>query len=146
MGRVGRPHGIDGAFVVEQGSEDPERFAIGARLLVDGEPARVVLSRQIGRGRRAIKLDRSARRGAELAILRDELPPPSPGTYYVSDLVGLEVVEDGKPLGVVVDVVQGEANDNLELDSGLLVPLIEDAVSEVDLVRGRVVLNVGFMT
>jgi ribosomal 30S subunit maturation factor RimM len=33
VGRVGRPHGIAGAFVVEQPSEDPERFAVGARLL-----------------------------------------------------------------------------------------------------------------
>jgi 16S rRNA processing protein RimM len=145
VGRVGRPHGVDGAFVVEQASEDPERFAIGARLLVDGEPARVVLSRQIGRGRRAIKLDRPARRGAELAIHRDELPAPAPDAFYVSDLVGLEVVEEEKTLGVVVDVVAGEANDNLELDSGLLVPLVEDAVAEVDLEGGRVLLNVGFM-
>ena len=24
VGRVGRPHGLDGAFVVEEGSEDPQ--------------------------------------------------------------------------------------------------------------------------
>jgi 16S rRNA processing protein RimM len=145
VGRVGRPHGVDGAFVVERASQDPERFAVGARLLVDGVPAHVVLSRQVGRGRHAIKLDRSAQRGAELAVPRDELPPPAPDAYYVSDLVGLEVEEDGKKLGVVVDVVAGEANDNLELDSGLLVPFIEDAVVKVDLDGGRILLNVGFM-
>src|SRR3989304_3494233 len=26
VGRVGRPHGVDGAFVVEDGSDDPRRF------------------------------------------------------------------------------------------------------------------------
>ena len=31
VGRVGKPHGIRGAFVVEDASEDPERFAVGAR-------------------------------------------------------------------------------------------------------------------
>ena len=39
VGRVGRPHGVDGSFFVEGGSEAAERFARGATLLVDGEPA-----------------------------------------------------------------------------------------------------------
>ena len=32
VGRVGRPHGLAGAFVVDEASEDPERFAVGAKL------------------------------------------------------------------------------------------------------------------
>ena len=28
VGRVGRPHGIDGSFVVDARSNDPERFAV----------------------------------------------------------------------------------------------------------------------
>ena len=40
VGRVGKPHGLEGAFVVEEASDDPERFAVGATLLVGGEPAR----------------------------------------------------------------------------------------------------------
>ena len=43
------------------------------------------------------------------------------------------------------DVVPGHANDNLELDSGALVPLVEDAVVEIDLDAGQVVLNPGFI-
>ena len=39
VGKVGKPHGLEGAFVVEEGSDDPERFAKGATLLVDGQPA-----------------------------------------------------------------------------------------------------------
>jgi 16S rRNA processing protein RimM len=145
IGRVGRPHGVDGAFVVEGGSEDPGRFEIGAALLVEGEPARVVVSRRIGRGRLAVKLDRPVERGATLAVPREELPPPEPGAFYVADLVGLAVEEGGELLGVVADVLPGEANDNLELDSGLLVPLVEDAVADVDLEARRIVLNAGFI-
>ena len=145
VGRVGRPHGLDGAFVVEDASEDPARFEVGASLLVSGQPATVVVSRRVGGGRRAIKLDRPVARGAELAVNRDELAPLEPGAYYVSDLVGLVVEENGNALGVVADVLTGEANDNLELDSGLLVPLVEDAVAEVDLDGRRILLNVGFM-
>ena len=69
IGRVGRPHGRDGAFVVEDASEAPERLAVGAELLVDGEPARVVESKQAG-GRRVVRLDRDAHRGARLEVPR----------------------------------------------------------------------------
>ncbi len=145
MGRVGRPHGVDGAFVVEGASEDPARFEVGARLYAAGEPAEVVLRRRVGGGRLAIKLDRTVERGSELAVPREELPAPEPGSFYVSDLVGLRVVlVSGEEVGVVRDVLPGPANDSLELDSGVLVPLVEDAVAEIDVSGGRVVLNPGF--
>jgi 16S rRNA processing protein RimM len=145
VGRVGRPHGVDGAFVVEDASEDPRRFEVGAQLFVDGERATVELSRQVGKGRRAIKLDRRADRGAELTVSRDALPPLESDSYYVSDLVGMEVIdEDGARVGFVRDVAPGPANDALELDTGVLLPLVEDCVREIDLENRRVLLNPGF--
>ena len=146
IGRVGRPHGVDGAFVVENASEDPGRFEVGAELLVDGEPARVTVFRRVGGGRSAIKLDRPVDRGAELTVRRDELAPLPADSYYVADLVGLEVLDAGGELvGVVRDVHPGPANDALELDTGVLLPLVEDCVREVDLAGGRVLLNPGFI-
>jgi 16S rRNA processing protein RimM len=145
VGRVGRPHGVDGAFVVEDASDDPRRFEVGASLLVNGARATVVLSRRVGGGRRAIKLDRAVARGSELVVSRQELPALEDDSFYVSDLVGLVVEEQGRERGVVRDVLPGAANDNLELDSGLLVPLVEDAIAAIDLERGRIVLNAGFI-
>ena len=145
MGRVGRPHGLDGAFVVEDASDDARRFEVGSTLLVDGEPAEVVLSRRVGGGRPAIKLDRRVERGAQLAVRRADLPPPDEGSFYVADLVGLDVVEEGGAvLGVVSDVLPGVANDVLELDTGLLLPLVEDCVREVQLTQRRVLVASGF--
>lgn len=145
VGRVGRPHGLDGAFVVERASEDAARFAPGATLHVGGEPATVVLSRRVGGGRVAVKLDRQVERGAELAVPRASLPPPAEGFYYVFELVGLEVVdEDGGRIGRVTDVEPGVANDALVLDSGLLLPLIDDCVRDVDVPAGRIVVARGF--
>jgi 16S rRNA processing protein RimM len=145
VGRVGRPHGLDGAFVLEGASDDERRFVVGARLWVEGEPAEVVLSRRVGGGRRAIKLDRHVARGTSLAVRRDELPAPDPDHYYVFQLVGLEVVEDGRSRGRVAEVLPGTANDNLELDSGELVPLVEDAILAVDLEGRRIELVPGFL-
>lgn len=141
IGRVGRPHGVDGAFVVEQASDDPARFEIGATLLANGEPATVVLSRQVGGRRRAIKLDRPVERGAELTILRSELPQPDPDHYYVFELIGLEVLDtDGGRVGAVSDVLPGVANDSLVLGDGRLLPMVEDCIREIDVPARRIVV------
>ena len=146
VGRVGRPHGLDGAFVVERASDDGRRWEVGASVLVDGAPATIELSRRVGGRRRAIRLDRQVERGAVLAVHVSELPTPEPDSYYVFRLVGLVVVdEEGRELGSVVEVHPGVANDNLELADGTLVPLIGDAVRTVDLDAGRIVVERGFL-
>lgn len=146
IGRVGRPHGVDGAFVVEQASEDERRWDVGARLLVDGEPATITLARRVGGRRVAIRLDREVERGAALAIPVSELPAPEADSYYTFQLVGLAAVEDGgRELGRVVEVVPGVANDNLALADGTLVPLIEDAIVSIDLDARKVVVTQGFL-
>jgi len=145
VGRVGRPHGLDGHFVVEGASEDPSRFAVDARVWLGREPARVLSAKRVGGGRLAVRLDREAPRGAALEVPRSHLPPTEEGEYYVRDLVGLEVVEaGGRRLGAVTGVYPGVANDALELDSGFVLPLVEDCVLEVDLQAGRVVVAEGF--
>ena len=141
---MGRPHGLDGSFFVERASDDPERFATGAVLQVGGRPARVEASKRSG-GRPVIRLDREAPRGAELAVPREALPPTAEGEYYAFQLVGLEVEEEGgRTLGRVVQVAPGVANDVLELDSGLALPLVEACVRAVDLELGRILVAPGF--
>ncbi len=146
IGRVGRPHGLDGSFLVEEASDDPRRYELGARLLIDGEPSEIVSSRRAGKGRQAIRLDRPAARGAQLSIRVGDLPPPDPDAWYAFELVGLRVEEDGgRPLGEVVGVYPGIANDNIELDDGTLLPLIDDAIVDVDVAGGKVVVVRGFL-
>jgi 16S rRNA processing protein RimM len=145
VGRVGRPHGLDGSFFVERASEAPERFSVGATVYVQGKPAEVVASKRGGGGRPVIKLDRPVDRGTELELPRSELPPPDEDSYYVFQLVGLEVEEeDGRALGQVTEVIPGVANDVLELDSGLLLPLVGECIRDVDLDAGRIVVARGF--
>jgi 16S rRNA processing protein RimM len=142
LGRVGRPHGLDGSFVVERPSE---RLARGLKVWVEGEPAEIVATKRVGGGRLAIRLDRPVERGVELCVPRNELPRPDDGTFYVFELVGLDVLErDGRPLGRVADVQEYPANDVLVLESGTLLPLVEDCVLEVDLEAARIVVAPGF--
>lgn len=146
VGRVGKPHGLDGGFFVEGASERKGVFAEGATLFADGEPASIVASRH-GSGRRpVIRLDRHVERGTELAVARATLPNlGDEDEFYVFQLVGLDVEEEGgRKLGRVREVLEYPGNDVLELDSGTSLPLVEACVRKVDLASGRIVVAVGF--
>ena len=145
VGRVGRPHGVDGSFFVEDASGAPERFARGATLIAEGHPVEVIGSKRGSGGRFVIKLDRAVPRGAALCVHRDELPPLPEDTYYTFQLVGLAVEEEGgRRLGTVTEVDNTPANDVLELDTGILLPLVESCVLSVDLEQGRILVARGF--
>jgi len=144
VGRVGKAHGLDGSFFVDGPSRAVGRFAKGATLWVGGEPARVETSKQ-ARGRPVIRLDRRVNRGATLQVPRDSLEPTDEGQYYVFELVGLQVEDEGaRQLGTVTDVVPGVANDVLELDTGLHLPLVEACIRQVDLEAGQILVTRGF--
>jgi len=92
-----------------------------------------------------IRLERRVDRGAELAVPRDSLPSLGEDEYYTFQLVGLEVEEEGgRVVGRVSDVLEYPANDVLELDSGLSLPLVEACIRKVDIDRGRIVIAPGF--
>jgi 16S rRNA processing protein RimM len=104
-----------------------------------------VSSKRGSRGRPVIRLEREVPRGTELSVPREELPQLEEGEYYAFQLVGLTVEEEGgRELGRVGSVAPGVANDVLELDSGVALPLVESCVREVDLDRGRIVVAAGF--
>lgn len=146
VGRVGKPHGLDGAFIVEQASDDPRRFQVGARVVVAGTETEILASRKVGKGRTAIRLERPAERGAALSVRRGDLPDAGHDTWYAFELEGLAVVDDeGGTLGRVVSVHPGLANDNIEVEGGLLLPLIDDAIVEVDPAGGRLVVRAAFL-
>ena len=92
-----------------------------------------------------IKLDTSVERGTVLEVDRADLPPTGDDEYYAFELVGLQVVEEtGRVLGTVQAVSPGVANDVLELDSGVLLPMVEECVRTIDLATRRIDVAGGF--
>lgn len=142
-GRVGRAHGLDGSFKVSQPRRD---FAAGSIVTVAGTERRV--DRAAGTARHPlIRLegidDREAATalGGELLQVAEAETPLDEGELLVADLVGCEV----EGLGCVQRVLPGSSCDVLELDGGVLVPLIADAVDEIDVGRRRIEVNRAFL-
>jgi 16S rRNA processing protein RimM len=136
VARVVRPHGLGGEVVVEPWSDLPERLAPGSVLASDGGPLTVVAARP-HQGRLLVTFDGVEGRPAAEALRGRVLRARAverPGTLWVHELIGAEVVDRaGKVLGVVAAVEASPASDLLVLDRGGLVPL----VFVVDHVPGR---------
>ena len=76
----------------------------------------------------------------DIGVPRTAMPEPDDGSYYWSDLEGLEVVHrDGRQLGTVAYVMETGANDVLVTkgDAERLIPfVIDEVVLDVDLDNG----------
>ncbi len=83
-------------------------------------------------------------KGATLAVSRVEFPPLADGEYYWTDLLGCRVVDrDGEELGVVGGLRENPGGQWLEVlraqgERPILIPLVEQYVESVDLLRKRV--------
>jgi 16S rRNA processing protein RimM len=141
-GRVGRPHGLDGSFYVVHPTEE---LSVGSEVEVGG--LRAVVDRRAGTAERPILRlagfgDRTAAeglRGQELLVEAGELEE---GEYLTEDLVGCEV----PGIGTVRRVMVLPSCDVLEVgDDAVLVPLISDAVSRIDLDARVIEVDRGFL-
>ncbi len=148
-GRVGRAHGLDGSFHVQ----DPvaRLLDVAIPLTVGGRPARV--TRRAGTDERPIvRLDVAASReavealrGHVLDVARADAPPLEDGEFWAEDLVGALVVAGDRELGVVRRLVPLPSVEALELDGGDLVPMVRDAIVRVDLEARVITVDEGFL-
>ena len=143
VGRVGRPHGLDGRFRVD--APDPA-LAAGTTVIVAGDE--YVVERCGGTAERPlVKLrgvsDRDAAvllRGERL-LMREADAPLAEREWLAADLVGCLVPGFGR----VARVVGGPSCDVLELDDGTLVPFVADAVKSIDVARRRIEVDEAFL-
>ncbi len=160
LGEVVGVHGVKGLVRVRPFTEAPEAFAAygalqddeGRRLSLEavGRAKGVVLARVEG------VMDRDQAevlRGTRLYVQREALPVIEEAeTYYHADLIGLTAESaEGRPLGRVTAVHDFGAGDLLEIapepsagtkrGESLLVPFTREAVPEVDLEAGRLVVR-----
>jgi len=136
-GRVGRPHGRDGSFYVE----DPaEPLAEGTEVVVGDRE--LVVERRAGTDARPLVrlsgLDDPREVRGEPLLVDLELEE---GEWLAAELEGCRV--DGA--GTVERVLAGPSCDLLELDDGTLVPFVSDAIRAVDVAGRRIEADLTFL-
>lgn len=156
IGAVGRPHGVRGAVRARPFGATLADLAPGEQVEArprEGASRALVLAGRAGTDDAPIlafeglatREDAAALTGALLAVPGDRVvAPDEPDTFLVSDLVGCRVLLGDRELGRVREVVAGPANDALEVagaDGPLLVPFTADAVADLDVPAGRIVLR-----
>lgn len=128
IGRIVAPQGLNGQVRVYPASDFPERFLQpGQRwLLRPGRPELQPVELQsgyflAGKGLYVIKLagidnrnEAEALRGCPLMVPASDRPPLAADEYHILDLIGLDVYNQGKRIGIVVDVLSA-GNDLLEV-------------------------------
>jgi 16S rRNA processing protein RimM len=152
-GRVGRPHGLDGSFHVTRPNAQLLRDA--AHVMVDDHAFEV--TRRAGTDRSPILRlaghdDRAAAeslRGKDLLVARTEAPELGPDEWWAEDLTGCQVRDGEREVGVVVQLLELPSCEVLEVQRAgggeLLVPLVSDAVREVDLDRRAIDVDLRFL-
>jgi 16S rRNA processing protein RimM len=88
-------------------------------------------------------------KGEQLFVLRSALPDPGTDEFYQADLIGLYAeTDDGERLGVIEAIHNFGASDILEIacsdkenKDNMMVPFTNELVPEVDIKKGRIIIN-----
>jgi 16S rRNA processing protein RimM len=147
VGRIVRPHGIQGEVKVQLASEYEgalDAMHVKTIYLNDADPAIKVKRCRVTPEGLLLLLDgvpdRNAaelQRGKSVSLDVKSLPKLPEGEYYAHDLVGMRVqTTTGAPLGELVDVLATGSNDVYVVvgDDGneLLLPAIDSCVKLID--------------
>ncbi|MGF1616639.1 MAG: ribosome maturation factor RimM [Acidimicrobiia bacterium] len=148
VGRLGRPHGLDGHIGLYVDEDDLVHFEPGKSIFVEDRQFEVASIRRADRGHHLKLVGINTRVAAEairgnnvIATERRELGAEE---YWPDELIGLEVRDDaGNRVGDVADLVTGGAQDRLVVDAAggrFEVPFVAALVQQVDVAGGFVVI------
>jgi 16S rRNA processing protein RimM len=130
LGRITGAHGIRGAVKIKSFTARPSDIAsYGPLVTGDGRAIEIARLKPANdefiadlkdiRDRNAAE----ALKGAELFTAREKLPPPKESEFYLSDLIGRNVLNAGVTLGTVASIENYGAGDLMELTNGELLPV-----------------------
>lgn len=131
---------------------DPARYKEISEIYVENEPHKIQNVRFQG-NTVILKLagidDRNAAeacKNKDIYITEDELPQLPEDTYYIRDLIGMDVVsEDGKVSGTLSDIITGTAQDlyEVKLENGkeLLIPGVGEFILDININERKITVK-----
>ena len=90
--------------------------------------------------------DANLLRDTYLLVNREEEEPLEEGTYYIVDMIGLDVyTEEGELLGKLEDIFNTGSNDIYvvkdELGKQILLPAISDVIKQIDMENRKMIVH-----
>jgi len=161
LGRVLRPHGLDGSLLVALHSDDPTNLIQAKNLRLEGEPGQIPFqiasaepagSGPGGRARVRLALvglesrERADRfSGSAVLVAEADLAELPDGEFYWRDLLGLRALDrDGAELGTLAEIVPTAGADVFVVRRGgrdLMLPATDRLIVRVDRERGELWLD-----
>ena len=149
VGKLRKPHGLNGEIRMEVITDFPERLKPGVSVFVGDEHHPMCIHSRRWHNRlllitfEDINNPESAAnfRNQMVYVRADDRPPLPDGNFYHHQLLGLDVVSDqGEQLGQLVEILETGANDVYIVrpitGPDLLIPAIDKVVTEINLEAG----------
>lgn len=152
VGKIVNTFGIKGEVKVALYTEDINNFKNNSKVYVNEKEMQVENSR-LQKNMLILKLkgidnmnDAEDLRGSIIKVDRSKNDLPE-GTYYIADLIGLDVyTEDGNLFGKVTDIYNTGANDiyTVKTQDGkeVLLPAIKDVIKQVDIQNQKIIVHI----
>jgi 16S rRNA processing protein RimM len=154
VGKLRRPHGVNGEIIMEVETDFPERLRRGKTIYVGEEhmPLKIKTIRPQNQARllsfeEYTDCDQvGVLRNSMVYVKAADLPRLPEGEYYFHQLIDLKVVDEkGQELGVLTEILETGANDVYVVTNAagveLLFPAIDDVLLGVDLEKHEIKLR-----
>jgi 16S rRNA processing protein RimM len=150
IGKLRRPHGLNGEILMEVITDFPERLQPGMRVyLGESHHVKYVHTMRDHRGGLLVSFEDfvdpdsvGELRNLMVYVRTNDRPELPEGEYYHHQLLGLNVVDENDvSLGKVVNILETGANDVLVIQQAagreILVPYSESSILEIHLETGQ---------
>jgi 16S rRNA processing protein RimM len=154
VGKLRRSHGLGGEILMDILTDFPERLRPRKNVFIGRDYAPYVIKGVRATDKHLLVTldgistpeDANQFRNQFVYVRVDQLPPLPEGEFYHHELLNMQVEnENGKALGVLVEILETAANDvyvvRQEGQNDLLLPAIESVIVEVDLRGKRMVVR-----
>jgi 16S rRNA processing protein RimM len=154
IGKIRKPHGVDGELLIDAYSESPERFKAGKQIFIgEDHELHVIKTRRMMDKAMLITFKdvddvnlAGQYRNKYIYTIKEYLPSLPDGEYYHFDLVGLNVYDQmGVYMGKLKEVLETGANDVyvVENEAGeeILLPAIASVIIAVSLSEHKMIVD-----
>ena len=156
IGQIVNTRGLRGEVKVNSFSEDPQRFEKVKSIYVKSdkdykeyeiERVTYVKNQVVLKLKGINKIEYAETlRNSYIYVKREDLDKLPEGTYYIADLIGLDVYEEnGNFLGKVDDIFSTKSNDvyvvRTEIGELKYLPSIPEVLKDIDLTNKKIIVN-----